>query len=84
MNIKKCIKFKILNEIIIFSIQRIDPLSSAKNTFIIRYDEIIDLKRFTDNNNKEDIMNYKLFSTIYHIGTLSYGHYYSLISVEDQ
>ena len=29
-------------------------------------------------------MNYKLFATIHHIGTLSYGHYYSLISVEDQ
>ena len=67
MNIKKSIKFNILNEIIIFSIQIIDPLSSAKNTSIIKYDEIIDLKKFTDNINKEDTMNYKLFATIHHI-----------------
>ena len=84
MNIKKCIKFDIFNEIIIFSIQRIDPLSSAKNTSIIKYDDSIDLKRFTDDTNKDDIMVYKLFATIHHIGTISYGHYYSLICVEDQ
>ena len=84
MNIKKCIKFNILNEIIIFSIQRIDPLSSAKNTSIIKYDDSIDLKRFTDDTNKDDIMVYKLFGTIHLIGTISYGHYYSLICVEDQ
>ena len=83
-NIKKCIKFNILNEIIIFSIQRVDPLSSAKNTYIIKYDETIDLKRFIDDNNKGDTKNYRLFSTIHHIGTLSYGHYFSLISVEAQ
>ena len=83
-NIKKCIKFNILNEIIIFSIQREVPLSSATNTSIIKYDESIDLKRFTDDKNKDDIMNYKPFANIHHIGTLSYGHYYSLISVEDQ
>ena len=47
-NIKKIIKFNILNKIIIFSIQRFDPLLSVKNESLIVYDEVIDLKPYSD------------------------------------
>ena len=43
INIKKEIRFDILNQILIFSIQRFDPLLSVKNESMILYDEIIDL-----------------------------------------
>ena len=83
-NIKKYIRFNILNEIIIFSIQRIDPMSSTKNISNINYDKILDLTRFTDSPYKDNNNSYKLFATIHHNGTISYGHYYSLICIEDQ
>ena len=46
--IKKIMKFDILKQIIIFSIQRIDPFASIKNNTFIKYDEIISLKKFKD------------------------------------
>ena len=48
-NIKKKIKFNIINELIIFSVQRFDPLLSVKNESLIIYDELIDLKPYSDN-----------------------------------
>ena len=83
-NIQKYLRFNILNEIIIFSIQRIDPMSSTKNISIINFDKILDLTRFTDCQNKDNNNSYKIFATIHHNGTISYGHYYSLICIEDQ
>ena len=38
INIKKEIRFNILNQIIIFSIQRFDPLLSVKNESMIIFD----------------------------------------------
>ncbi len=41
-------KFNILNDIIIYFFQRIDPFLSVKNTTNIIFHEIIDLKEFFD------------------------------------
>ena len=82
--IKKIMKFDILNQIIIFSIQRIDPFASIKNNTFIKYDEIISLKKFKDEPSLEDKVNYKLFATIHHNGNLNSGHYYSLINIENK
>ena len=54
-------------------------MSSTKNISIINFDKILDLTRFTDCPNKDNNNSYKLFATIHHNGTISYGHYYSLI-----
>ena len=83
-NIKKYLRFNILNEIIIFSIQKIGPMSATKNISNLIYDKILDLTCFTDSPYKDNNNSYKLFATIHHNGTISYGHYYSLICIEDQ
>ena len=69
--IKKYLRFNILNEIIIFSIQRIDSMSLTKNISIINYDKILDLTRFTVCPNKDNNNSYKLFATIHYNGTIS-------------
>ena len=83
-NIKKQIKFDILNEIIIFSLQRIDPVQSIKNTSFIEYYEFIDLKSFIDDKIKINTTTYKLFATIHHNGSINSGHYYSVINLDNE
>ena len=83
-NIKKKIKFNILNELIIFSVQRFDPFLSIKNESLIIYDELIDLKSYSDTPTKEKNLEYKLIGTIHHNGNLQYGHYYSKIKIENE
>ena len=83
-NIKKKIKFNILNQLIIFSIQRFDPLLSVKNESLIIYDEILDLKPYSDEQITEERLQYRLIETIHHNGTLQYGHYYSNIKINNE
>ena len=59
-------------------------MSLTKNIYIINYDKILDLTHFTDCPNKDNNNSYKLFATIHHNGSISYGHYHSLICIEDQ
>ena len=82
--IKKIMKFDILNDIVIFSIQRIDPFDSIKNNTLIKYDEFINLMKFKDESNIKDNVNYKLFASIHHNGNLNEGHYYSLINIDNK
>jgi len=83
-NIKKRMKFSIVNDIIMFSFQRFDPLLSIKNNCKIIFEENINLKRFSDEIINDKDLNYKLYATIHHIGTLEYGHYYSQINLNGQ
>lgn len=83
-NITKDIHFNILNDIVIFSLQRFDPLLSAKNDAKLIFEDIIDLKEFYDNKDKQQLPKYKLFGIINHVGNLNYGHYYSYIKLENE
>ena len=83
-NIKKKIKFNILNQLIIFSIQRFDPLLSVKNESLIIYDEILDLKPYSDEQITEERLQYRLIGTIHLNSTLQYGHYYSNIKINNK
>ena len=64
--------------------QRFDPLLSVKNESLIIYDELIDLKSYSDTPTKEKNLEYKLIGTIHHNGNLQYGHYYSNIKIENE
>ena len=77
----KIIKFCILNEIVIFSLQRFDPVLSIKNNIRVSFDEIIDLKEYCDNDLYKENTKYRLLGTINHIGNINYGHYYSYIRI---
>ena len=64
--------------------QRFDPLLSVKNESLIIYDELIDLKPYSDTPIFEKNLKYKLIGTIHHNGNLQYGHYYSNIKIENE
>ena len=77
----KMIKFSILNEIVIFSLQRFDPFLSTKNDIRVSFKETIDLKDFCDDDLFKENTKYRLCGTINHIGNINYGHYYSFIRI---
>lgn len=81
----KKIKLTILPEVIIFSLQRFNPITGVKMNKVINFEEIIDLKSFCDNDffNGEINTKYKLFGISNHSGTIDFGHYYSYTKVGD-
>ena len=83
-NIKKKMKFCIINDVIIFSLQRFNPLLSVKNTSKIIFEQIINLDRFSDEIINDKDLIYKLYATIHHNGTLEFGHYYSNIYLNEK
>ena len=79
-HIKK-IKFSMLNDVIIFSLQRFDPFYSMKSTIYVSYDEILDLNDFCDFDLYKDSTKFRLFGTINHIGNINYGHYFAYVRI---
>ena len=77
----KITKFCILNEIVIFSLQRFDPVLSIKNNIRVSFDEIIDLKEYCDLDLFKQNTKYRLCGTINHIGNINYGHYYTYVRI---
>ena len=77
----KLMKFCILNEIVIFSLQRFDPVLSIKNNIRVSFKEMIDLKDYCDTDLYKENTHYRLLGTINHIGNINYGHYYSYIRI---
>ena len=77
----KLMKFCILNEIVIFSLQRFDPVLSIKNNIRVSFKELIDLKDYCDADLYKDNTQYRLLGTINHISNINYGHYYSYIRI---
>ena len=77
----KKIKFSILNEVLIFSLQRFDPILSMKSNIRVSFKEIIDLKDYCDTELINQKTEYRLFGTINHIGNINYGHYYAYIRI---
>ena len=80
---KKKIKLTILPEVIIFSLQRFNPVTGVKINKLIQFEEIIDLKPFCDYDffNGEINTKYKLFGISNHSGTINFGHYFSYTKV---
>ena len=77
----KLMKFSLLNEILIFSLQRFDPYLSMKSNIRVSFKEIIDLKDYCDTNLDGQNTKYRLRGTINHIGNINYGHYYAYIRI---
>ena len=77
------IKFSILNDILILSLQRFDPCLSMKSSIRVSFEDILDLKDFCDEDLYRSNTRYRLYGTINHIGNINYGHYYSYIKIND-
>jgi len=77
----KKIKFSMINDVIIFSLQRIDPCFSMKSNCYVSFSEYIDLKEFCDYDLYKENTKYRLIGTINHIGNINYGHYYAYVRI---
>ena len=77
----KKIKFSMINDIIIFSLQRFDPYFSMKSSANVAYKEYINLEEFCDFDLYKSNTKFRLFATINHIGDINYGHYFAYIRI---
>ena len=79
----KIIKFNLLNEVIILSLQRIDNQFHCKNNSFVQYPNNLDLKEFCDDNLLNLNLEYNLFGIIHHLGDINNGHYFSEIKINE-
>ena len=78
----KIIRFTYLPEILIVTLQRINPLNKTKNFSILTFEESLNLDNYVDREwwyTKKAI--YDLFGVINHIGSIEFWHYYSFIKL---
>ena len=80
---KKKIKFSKLNDVIVFSLQRLNTVLSTKNNIHVTFTEYLNLYEFCDNDLNIPNTLYRLFGTINHNGEINFGHYYSYIRFGD-
>ena len=72
-----------LNNILIFNIQRLDRIQKKKNLSLISFNEKIDLTKFCDDLLIGLKMEYKLYGIINHIGYIDVWNYYANIKIKD-
>ena len=77
----KEIKFNILKDVLIISLQRINKFLNKKNLTLVNYEEILDMTEFCDETINDGSLRYVLFSIIYHYGNIYEGHYISVIKI---
>ena len=77
---QKEIKISSPPEILILSLQRVDPSTQKKNECMVTFPEILDIKEFIDHECGHDSETvYNLFAVINHKGNMDGGHYFSYI-----
>ena len=71
-----------LRNMLIISLQRINPKTGMKNNANVKFYEGLDLKEIIDpETQKADYTKYDLFAISNHIGSINTGHYYSNIKI---
>ena len=71
-----------LPNILIISLQRINPKNGMKNNASVKFYEGLDLKEIIDpETQRADYTKYDLFAISNHIGSINTGHYYSNIKI---
>ena len=71
-----------LPNILIISLQRINPKTGMKNNANVKFYEGLDLKEIIDTETQRaDYTKYDLFAISNHIGSINTGHYYSNIKI---
>ena len=84
MNHYKLEKFDMISKYFIIYIQRMNKFLKTKNTSNIKFDEILNLNEFCDDELKAIGIKLKLVGIIYHNGLLESGHYYTIFKIHDK
>ena len=84
LNHQKFETFDMISNYIIIYLQRINKFLKTKNLSFIEFEESLNLAEFCDKKINPDDCLYKLLGIIYHEGTLDFGHYYTIIKINEQ
>ena len=83
LNHQKFETFDMISNYIIIYLQRINKFLKTKNESFIEFDESLNLAEFCENKICPDDCLFKLLGIIYHEGTLDFGHYYTIIKINE-
>ena len=82
---RKEIRFSQPPNILILSLQRINPRTKRKNSCSISFPEILDINKFVDGEcGHGNEGEYILYGIGNHSGTINFGHYYAYIKLSDK
>ena len=77
-------KIALLPNILIISLQRINPKNGMKNEALVKFYEGIDFREIIDTEiQRTNSTKYNLFAISNHIGNINSGHYYSQIKINN-
>ena len=77
-------KIALLPNILIISLQRINPKNGMKNEALVKFYEGIDFSEIIDTEiQRTNSTKYNLFAISNHIGNINSGHYYSQIKINN-
>ena len=77
-------KIALLPNILIISLQRINPKDGMKNESLVKFYEGIDFSEIIDTEiQRTNSTKYNLFAISNHIGNINSGHYYSQIKINN-
>ena len=77
-------KIALLPNILIISLQRINPKDGMKNEALVKFYEGIDFSEIIDTEiQRTNSTKYNLFAISNHIGNINSGHYYSQIKINN-
>ena len=83
LNHIKIPKIDMIGRYLLISIQRLNRILNTKNKAFITFNQFLNIREFMDIDSKEASINFTLIGGIYHYGTIAYGHYYSVIKLND-
>ena len=82
---RKEVKFSQPPNILILSLQRINPRTKRKNTCSIDFPQILDINKFIDGDcGHANDGEYILYGIGNHNGSINFGHYYAYIKLNDK
>ena len=83
LNHIKIPKIDMIGHYLLISIQRLNRILNTKNMSFISFEQSLNIREFMDIDSKVASINFTLIGGIYHYGTIAYGHYYSVIKLND-
>ena len=83
LNHQKFETFDMISNYIIIYLQRINKFLKTKNLSVIEFEESLNLAEFCEKKINQNDCLFKLLCIIYHEGRLDFGHYYTIIKINE-
>ena len=82
--IEQYLEFSIVNEVFFMTLQRFDKKTNSINTYLVKYDDILDLNPYIYGKTELNDYMYFLKGIMHYKGNIEKGHYLSNIKIKGE